>query len=80
MYDFFTSTLISTTDPKKEFNRIFNGELISSSNIPYTILYYKSLIKTFEESEEYEKCDFLLKLINTKLDHDNNYLDLNSHI
>ena len=56
-----------------EFQRIRNGERLGSNKQPYSIRLYDNLIGYYENSEEYEKCDEILKEKNKVLDHDTNY-------
>ena len=70
MIDHFTSLLLDQ-EVEKEFDRIKNNEVLSSINIPYTILYIDKLIKRFERKDQFEKCHILLNYKNKKLDHGN---------
>ena len=74
MIDNFTNILLDLPI-EKEFDRIKKNNEISSANIPYTIQYLNMLLKHFEYYEEYEKCQILLKYINSKIDsHDAKYI------
>jgi len=58
---------------ESEFQRIRDGERLGINKQPYSLRLYDNLIKYYEESEEYEKCDEILKEKNKILDHDKNY-------
>ena len=57
-----------------DYGRLTNGQRLSKSNKPYTIIFIDNLIKLFEEYEEYEKCGILLKVKEGILNHNNNYI------
>lgn len=64
--DYFTKVLLDLP-LSQEFSRIKKGEELSSSNIPYTILYIDLMIKYFELTEKYENCEILLNFKNLKI-------------
>jgi hypothetical protein len=55
------------------YERIAGGKSYDISFKPYEKKFVNKMIKYFEEYEEYEKCDLLMKFINDRFDHEKNY-------
>lgn len=56
-----------------DFLRISNGNRLNLQNEPYSIKYLEELLKTFEEIEDYQKCNVIYKFIESIMDHNDNY-------
>lgn len=57
-----------------EYNRIVKGKRLTINGEPYNIMIFENLIKYFEKTEEYEKCNTLVNIRKKILDHEKNYL------
>ena len=55
------------------YKKIKSGNSLNMSKKPFDIKQIDEMISFFEDEEEYEKCEILLKFKSKILDHENNY-------
>jgi chemotaxis methyl-accepting protein methylase len=58
------------------YERIKLGKSYDLGFKPYSEIVLRNVLNYFEEKEEFEKCELILKHLN-KLNHDNGYININ---
>ena len=56
------------------FKRIASGKDFDENFKTYTKDFIKDMVTYFESNEDYEKCQLLIKYIESRFDHEKNYL------
>lgn len=56
------------------FKRIASGKDFDENFKLYTKDFIKDMVTYFESNEDYEKCQLLIKYIESRFDHEKNYL------
>ena len=56
------------------YKRISSGKDFDENFKPYTKDFIKDMVTYFESNEDYEKCQLLIKYIESRFDHEKNYL------
>lgn len=57
----------------EDYQRIIQGKRLNLLNEPYTLDYIESMLEYYEESEQYEKCQEINKVIKSLRNHNLNY-------
>jgi len=62
------------------FDRVKEGKIFDNKLKPYSQEFLEKILHYMEKRERYEDCIILQNIINKRLNHDNNYKNLNINI